>query len=79
MKRILLSVCVLFAMLAFVACESNPAIAAAEKFLSNPTVANLTKLDKLEGSLSEEELLEFEEWCEEHQEEIIEATEKITF
>ena len=77
MRRILLSVCVLFSMLAFVACNSNPAIAAAEKFLLNPTAANLIMLDRLEGSLTEEEIAEYEEWCEEHEKELVEATAKI--
>lgn len=77
MRRVLLLACTLLSMLAFVACNSNPAIAAAEKFLSSPTVLNLTKLDKLEGALTEEEIAEYEEWCEEHEKELVEATAKI--
>lgn len=70
MKKIILSACVALSMCAFVACSSNPAIEVAEEFISNPTLENLLKMEKLEGSMSEAEIEEFKEWCEEHAEEL---------
>ena len=77
MKNIFVSVFVALSMFAFVACESNPAIKAAEEFLEHPTVENLIKIEKLEGSLSAEEIEEYKEWCDENREDIAEATGQI--
>ena len=73
MKKMLAFVLLLATMNAFVACSSNPAIEAAEEFLEHPTVENLIKIEKLEGSLSAEEIEEYSEWAKEHEDEIMEA------
>jgi len=77
MKKMLAFVLLLATMNAFVACSSNPAIEAAEEFLEHPTVENLIKIEKLEGSLSAEEIEEYKEWCDENREDIAEATGQI--
>ena len=78
MKKMLAFVLLLATMNAFVACSSNPAIEAAEEFLEHPTVENLIKIEKLEGSLSAEEIEEYKEWCDENREDVAEAVGKIS-
>ncbi len=73
MKKFFVSAFVALSMFAFVACESNPAIEAAQKFINEPTFENLIKIEKLEGSLSAEEIEEYKEWAKEHEDEILEA------
>ena len=77
MKKMLAFVLLLATMNVFVACSSNPAIEASEEFLEHPTVENLIKIEKLEGSLSAEEIEEYKEWCDENREDIAEATGQI--
>lgn len=74
MKKFFMSACAAFAMFAFVACGSgNPAIDAAEKFLSDPTEENMKAADEAEKNLTEEQKKEFEEWTKENAERIVGA------
>ena len=78
MKKFFAAVLLLFSATLFVACSSNPAIEAAKDFLAHPRVENLLRIEKLEGSLTQEEIEEYEEWCSEHQEDVAEAVGKIS-
>lgn len=75
MKKSLVSICAAFAMVAMISCggSSNPGIKAAEAFIDNPTPANFEKMADVEGSLSGDDLNEFNEWCLEHTSELTEA------
>ncbi len=75
MKKLFVSICAAFAMFAMVSCggSSNPAIKAAEEFLSNPTMENSMKVEEASEGLTEEQKQEFEKWAEDNQEELIKA------
>lgn len=66
-----MSACAAFAMFAFVACGSgNPAIDAAEKFISDPTEENFKAAEEAEENLTEEQKKEFEEWAKDNVERV---------
>lgn len=73
MKKFFASAFVALALVAFVACESNPGIKAAKKFVKNPTEENYDKVEAAMEGMDAEELAEFEKWCEEHEDELAEA------
>ena len=70
MKKFFASVFVALALFAFVACESNPGIKAGKNFIKNPTEENFDKITEAMEQMDAEELLEFEEWWDEHEDEI---------
>ncbi len=70
MKKFFASAFVVLSMFAFVACETNPGIKAAKKFIKNPTRENMEKVTAAEDKLDVEELAEFHNWCKEHENEI---------
>ena len=70
MKKFFASVFVAFALIAFVACESNPGIKATKEFMKNPTEENFDKIDDIEAEMSDEEAEVFEKWWDEHEDEI---------
>jgi len=72
MKKLFVSACMALALFAMVAC-SNPGIDAAKDFIDDPTLENLTNLQKVEATLSGDELKEYNEWCAENAEEIMTA------
>ena len=51
MKKLFVSAFVALSMFAFVACESNPAIKATQKFLDEPTLENFTAIQDMEDAL----------------------------
>jgi uncharacterized protein YcfL len=77
MKKFFASAFVALALFAFVACESNPAIKAAKKYIKNPTVENAEKVEAAAEGLSEKEAEEFLKWCIEHADEIEAADAKL--
>jgi uncharacterized protein YcfL len=77
MKKLFVSAFVALSMFAFVACESNPAIKASKKFLDEPTFENLMAIQNIEDEMDEKDLEEYEEWLNNHKDEIKEAAAKI--
>lgn len=77
MKKFFASAFVALALVAFVACESNPGIKATKKFIKNPTVENMEKVEAAVDKMSEEEQIEYAKWCLDHADEIEAATEKL--
>lgn len=74
MKKYLVSICAAFAMVAMISCGgSNPGIKAAEAFIDNPTPENFEKMADVGGSLSGDDLNEYNEWCLEHTSELTQA------
>ena len=73
MKKLFASAFVALSLFAFVACESNPGIKAAKDFLNDPTPEKLMKIHEVEKSLTGDVKEEYEEWCEEHEDEILKA------
>ena len=62
MKKFFASAFVALALVAFVACESNPGIKAAKKFIKNPTEENSEKVEAAMEKMNEEEMEEFMKW-----------------
>lgn len=79
MKKFFASAFVVLSMLAFVACESNPAIKAAKDFLDESTVDNLMKIQDMEEQMTAEEVDEYKSWANKHKDEIMEAIKSIDF
>ena len=77
MKKFFASAFVALALVAFVACESNPGIKAIKKFIKNPTVENMEKVEAAVEKMDEEEQKEYLKWCLDHADEIEAATEKL--
>ena len=77
MKKFFASAFVALALVAFVACESNPGIKAAKKFIKNPTEENSEKVEAAMEKMNEEEMEEFMKWCLEHADEIEAAEAKL--
>ena len=77
MKKFFASAFVALALVAFVACESNPGIKAAKKFIKNPTEENSAKVEAAMEEMNEEEMKEVLQWCIEHEEEIEAAEAKL--
>jgi uncharacterized protein YcfL len=73
MKKLFVSAFVALSMFAFVACESNPAIKATQKFLDEPTLENFTAIQDMEDKMSEADIKEYEEWVKENGEELKDA------
>lgn len=73
MKRIFVSACMALALFAMVSCSSNPGIDAAKDFIDDPTIENYTRLLNVEGTLSADELKEYNAWCLENVKEITAA------
>ena len=78
MKKFFASAFVALSMFAFVACESNPAIKATQKFIDNPTLENLMAIQEIEDEMSEEDIKEYEKWAVEHKDEIKKAAVKMS-
>lgn len=76
MKKLLVSLFVAFSMFAFVACESNPAIKAAKKFIDKPTKENMQKIAPAVKECDAEELEEYNEWYNKNRDELEKATKK---
>ena len=70
MKKFFVSAFVALTLFAFVACESNPGIKAGKNFIKNPTKENLEKMDAAMDEMDAEEMVEFAEWWDEHEDEI---------
>ena len=79
MKKLFASAFVALSMFAFVACESNPAIKATEKFLDEPTFENLMAIQNIEDEMVEKDLEEYQEWVNDHKDEIMKAIKNIKF
>ena len=77
MKKFFASAFVALALVAFVACESNPGIKATKKFIKNPTVENAEKMEAAIEKMDEEEQKEYLKWCLDHADEIEAAAEKL--
>ena len=77
MKKFFASAFVALALVAFVACESNPGIKAAKKFIKNPTAENSEKVEAAMEKMNEEEMKEFMKWCLDHADEIEAAEAKL--
>ena len=77
MKKFFASALVALSLVAFVACESNPGIKAAKKFIKNPTEENNAKVEAAMEKMNDEEMKEFLQWCIEHEEEIEAAEAKL--
>ncbi len=77
MKKFFASAFVALALVAFVACESNPGIKAAKKFIKNPTEENSEKVEAAMEKMNEEEMAEFMKWCIDHADEIEAAEAKL--
>ena len=77
MKKFFASAFVALALVAFVACESNPGIKAAKKFIKNPTEENSEKVEAAMEKMNEEEMEEFMKWCIDHADEIEAAEAKL--
>ena len=78
MKKIFASALVALSLFVFVACESNPAIKATQKFLDKPTLENLMAIQEVEDEMSEEDIKEYEEWAIEHKDDIKKAAVKMS-
>ncbi len=76
MKKFFASAFVALALVAFVACESNPGIKATKKFIKNPTAENAEKMEAALEKMDEEEQKEYLKWCIEHEDDIEKAMEK---
>lgn len=77
MKKFFASAFVALALVAFVACESNPGIKAAKKFIKNPTEENSEKVEAAMEKMNEAEMEEFMKWCIDHADEIEAAEAKL--
>ena len=77
MKKFFASVFVAFALIAFVACESNPGIKATKEFMKNPTEKNLKKVDDIVDKMNDFEVDVFDDWCDEHEDEIDDAIDSL--
>ena len=77
MKKFFASAFVALALVAFVACESNPGIKAAKTFIKNPTEENSEKVEAAMEKMNEEEMEEFMKWCIDHADEIEAAEAKL--
>ena len=77
MKKFLVSICAAFAMMAMVSCgNSNPAIAAAEALIAEPTVENMTAFGEAVDGLTDAQKAEYTIWLTENAEKIADAQAK---
>ena len=78
MKKIIMTICAAVAMFTIVSC-GNPAIKAGKELIDNPTIKNYEALRESMKDLSEAEMKEFEEWSEENEDKLWEASGSAVF